>query len=160
MNALQWGSSLLRSTRGLSPTPFSSCIGSILSDGSTWGSGTRIGSGSSDESRARVQWTAWRSATKKAGGSTSNGRDSAGRRLGIKAWPGMRVPAGSILVRQRGKVFRAGDNVGMGRDHTLFAKVSGTVSMTRLETNYKRKIMHITPLASEARTTASLKSKQ
>jgi large subunit ribosomal protein L27 len=82
-------------------------------------------------------------ATKKAGGSTSNGRDSAGRRLGIKVWPNQQAKAGSILVRQRGQKFRAGANVGMGRDHTLFAKVPGVVSMTKLPTNKKRNIVHV-----------------
>jgi large subunit ribosomal protein L27 len=82
-------------------------------------------------------------ATKKAGGSTSNGRDSAGRRLGIKVWPNQQANAGSIIVRQRGQKFRAGTNVGMGRDHTLFAKVPGVVSMTKLPTNKKRNVVHV-----------------
>jgi large subunit ribosomal protein L27 len=82
-------------------------------------------------------------ATKKAGGSTSNGRDSAGRRLGIKVWNGQQANAGSIIVRQRGQKFRAGTNVGMGRDHTLFAKVPGVVSMTKLATNRKRNVVHV-----------------
>jgi large subunit ribosomal protein L27 len=82
-------------------------------------------------------------ATKKAGGSTNNGRDSAGRRLGIKIYPGQQAKAGSILVRQRGQKFRAGDNVGMGRDHTIFAKFDGIVKMTRLPTNRKRNVVHI-----------------
>jgi large subunit ribosomal protein L27 len=84
-------------------------------------------------------------ATKKAGGSSNNGRDSAGRRLGIKVWPRQFCRAGSILVRQRGQKFRAGDNVGMGRDHTLFALASGTVYMTRLPENKKRNVVHILP---------------
>jgi large subunit ribosomal protein L27 len=82
-------------------------------------------------------------ATKKAGGSSGNGRDSIGRRLGIKIWPGRLAIAGNILVRQRGQKFRAGQNVGMGRDHTLFAKVDGVVTMTRLETNRKRNVVHV-----------------
>jgi len=86
-------------------------------------------------------------ATKKAGGSTSNGRDSIGRRLGIKIFPGQRAKAGSILVRQRGQKFRAGDNVGMGNDHTLFAKQPGVVMMTRLPTNKKRNVVHVQPMA-------------
>jgi large subunit ribosomal protein L27 len=73
-------------------------------------------------------------ATKKAGGSSNNGRDSAGRRLGVKIYAGQPAKAGSILVRQRGQKFRAGDNVGMGKDHTLFAKTHGIVQMTRLVT--------------------------
>ena len=66
-------------------------------------------------------------AHKKAGGSSRNGRDSEGRRLGVKRYGGEAVLAGNILVRQRGTKFHPGDNVGMGRDHTLFAKVTGTV---------------------------------
>jgi large subunit ribosomal protein L27 len=82
-------------------------------------------------------------ATKKAGGSSNNGRDSAGRRLGIKIWPKQPAKAGSILVRQRGQKFRAGDNVGMGKDHTLFALTDGVVSMTRLDANKKRNVVHV-----------------
>ena len=66
-------------------------------------------------------------ATKKAGGSTRNGRDSEAKRLGVKRFGGESVLAGSIIVRQRGTKFHAGDNVGMGKDHTLFAKVDGVV---------------------------------
>ncbi len=66
-------------------------------------------------------------AHKKGSGTSRNGRDSAGRRLGVKAFGGETVSAGSILVRQRGTRFHAGTNVGMGRDHTLFATVHGTV---------------------------------
>jgi large subunit ribosomal protein L27 len=66
-------------------------------------------------------------AHKKAGGSSRNGRDSQSKRLGVKAYGGERVNAGQILVRQRGTVVHPGANVGMGRDHTLFAKVSGKV---------------------------------
>jgi large subunit ribosomal protein L27 len=66
-------------------------------------------------------------AHKKAGGSSRNGRDSEGRRLGLKKSGGQAVVAGNILVRQRGTVYHAGDNVGMGRDHTLFALVEGRV---------------------------------
>ena len=70
-------------------------------------------------------------AHKKAGGSSRNGRDSAGRRLGLKRTGGEIVPAGNILVRQRGTKFHPGANVGMGRDHTLFAKVTGKVAFDR-----------------------------
>lgn len=70
-------------------------------------------------------------AHKKAGGSSSNGRDSAGRRLGVKRFAGQFVKAGEILVRQRGTRFHPGDNVGLGNDHTLFAKVSGKVQFKR-----------------------------
>ena len=66
-------------------------------------------------------------AHKKAGGSSRNGRDSNSQRLGIKRYGGEVVLAGNILVRQRGTTFHAGDNVGMGRDHTLFATAEGTV---------------------------------
>ena len=66
-------------------------------------------------------------AHKKAGGSSRNGRDSAGKRLGVKRFGGETVEAGSIIVRQRGTRFHAGENVGMGRDHTLFAKADGKV---------------------------------
>jgi len=67
-------------------------------------------------------------AQKKGGGSTRNGRDSKPKMLGVKAFGGQVIPAGSIIVRQRGTRFHAGDNVGMGRDHTLFALVDGSVS--------------------------------
>jgi large subunit ribosomal protein L27 len=70
-------------------------------------------------------------AQKKAGGSSKNGRDSAGRRLGIKKYAGEAVLAGNILVRQRGTTVYSGDNVGMGKDHTLFALVHGKVIYTR-----------------------------
>lgn len=66
-------------------------------------------------------------AHKKAGGSTRNGRDSESKRLGVKRFGGQEVSAGSIIVRQRGTRFHAGDNVGMGRDHTLFALSDGAV---------------------------------
>jgi large subunit ribosomal protein L27 len=66
-------------------------------------------------------------AHKKAGGSTKNGRDSESKRLGVKKFGGETVLAGNILVRQRGTQFSAGENVGMGTDHTLFAKVTGKV---------------------------------
>ena len=67
-------------------------------------------------------------AHKKAGGSTRNGRDSHSKRLGVKRFGGEQVLAGNILVRQRGTRVRAGENVGMGTDHTLYARVSGRVS--------------------------------
>jgi large subunit ribosomal protein L27 len=66
-------------------------------------------------------------AHKKAGGSSRNGRDTAGRRLGVKKFGGEQVLAGNIIIRQRGTKFWAGDNVGMGRDHTLFATAAGAV---------------------------------
>lgn len=70
-------------------------------------------------------------ATKKAGGSSRNGRDSAGRRLGLKISGGQSVEPGNIIVRQRGTKYRAGKNVGMGRDHTLFAVASGSLQFHR-----------------------------
>lgn len=66
-------------------------------------------------------------AHKKAAGSTRNGRESQSKRLGVKKFGGQAVVAGNILVRQRGTQFHAGNNVGMGRDHTLFAKADGNV---------------------------------
>ncbi len=70
-------------------------------------------------------------AHKKAGGSTKNGRESHSKRLGVKRFGGEHVLAGNILVRQRGTHMRAGANVGVGTDHTLFAKVTGTVHFQR-----------------------------
>ena len=66
-------------------------------------------------------------AHKKAGGSSRNGRDTAGRRLGIKKFGGEAVVAGNILVRQRGTKWKPGHNVGLGKDHTIFAKINGRV---------------------------------
>ncbi len=66
-------------------------------------------------------------ATKKAGGSTRNGRDSEAKRLGVKMYGGQAIVAGNIIVRQRGTQFHAGKNVGMGKDHTLFAKADGVI---------------------------------
>ena len=66
-------------------------------------------------------------AHKKAGGSSRNGRDSNAKRLGVKAYGGESVNAGQIIVRQRGTVVHPGVNVGIGRDHTLFARIAGTV---------------------------------
>jgi large subunit ribosomal protein L27 len=70
-------------------------------------------------------------AHKKAGGSSRNGRDSAGRRLGVKIYGGQAVIAGNIIVRQRGTVHWAGDGVGMGKDHTLFALTNGVVTFRK-----------------------------
>ncbi len=70
-------------------------------------------------------------AHKKAGGSSRNGRDSQAKRLGVKAYGSEIVPAGSILIRQRGTQVHAGDNVGIGRDHTLFARVTGRVEFSQ-----------------------------
>ena len=71
-------------------------------------------------------------ATKKAGGSSKNGRDSAGRRLGVKKFGGEHVIPGNILVRQRGTKFYPGDNVGIGKDHTLFSKAEGKVQFKKI----------------------------
>lgn len=77
-------------------------------------------------------------AHKKAGGSSRNGRDSQSKRLGVKRYGGELVPAGSIIVRQRGTRIHAGDNVGMGKDHTLFAKVTGKLKFgSKGERNHK-----------------------
>jgi len=70
-------------------------------------------------------------AHKKAGGSSKNGRDSAGRRLGVKMFGGQRVTAGNIIIRQRGTKTHPGRNVGMGKDHTLFALIDGEVKFIK-----------------------------
>ncbi len=70
-------------------------------------------------------------AHKKAGGSTKNGRDSHSKRLGVKRFGGEKVLAGNILVRQRGTLYKAGRNVGIGTDHTLFALVTGKVAFAK-----------------------------
>ncbi|MGE5526686.1 MAG: 50S ribosomal protein L27 [Rhodospirillaceae bacterium] len=70
-------------------------------------------------------------AHKKAGGSSRNGRDSESKRLGVKCYGSELVPAGSIIIRQRGTQVHPGDNVGMGRDHTLFAKIEGRVEFSQ-----------------------------
>ena len=83
-------------------------------------------------------------AHKKAGGSSRNGRDSQAKRLGVKAYGGELIPAGSIIVRQRGTQFHPGVNVGIGKDHTLFAKVDGTVEFT-VKGSFNRKFVNIIP---------------
>ena len=70
-------------------------------------------------------------AHKKAGGSSRNGRDSAGRRLGVKKFGGETVVGGNIIIRQRGTKYAAGKNVGLGKDHTVFALMDGTVTFTK-----------------------------
>jgi large subunit ribosomal protein L27 len=82
-------------------------------------------------------------AHKKAGGSSRNGRDSEGRRLGVKRFGGQKVLAGTIIVRQRGTKVHAGDNVGMGKDHTLFALCDGEVAFATKSGG--RKIVSIQP---------------
>jgi large subunit ribosomal protein L27 len=85
-------------------------------------------------------------AHKKAGGSSRNGRDSESKRLGVKRFGGQLVSAGSIIVRQRGTRFHAGDGVGMGVDHTLFAKIEGTVQFV-VKGAERRKTVVIVPAA-------------
>ncbi len=75
---------------------------------------------------------------KKAGGSSRNGRDSAGQRRGIKRYGGQQVSAGNILVRQRGTKIHPGNNVGIGRDYTIFAKIDGIVAFERLGKDRKK----------------------
>ncbi len=82
-------------------------------------------------------------AHKKAGGSSSNGRDSAGRRLGVKRFAGESVNTGTIIVRQRGTVFHPGENVGLGNDHTLFAKANGKLKFERKSKG--RRIIRVIP---------------
>ena len=84
-------------------------------------------------------------AHKKGQGSTRNGRDSIGKRLGVKRGDGQLVGAGSILVRQRGTTFHPGDNVGVGSDYTLFAKLDGHVSFGH--DRYARKTISVVPVA-------------
>lgn len=74
-------------------------------------------------------------ATKKAGGSSRNGRDSAGRRLGVKKGDGQLVIPGNIIVRQRGTKIHPGENVGLGKDHTIYAMIQGKVNFMRKANN-------------------------
>ena len=83
-------------------------------------------------------------AHKKAGGSSRNGRDSNSKRLGVKRYAGQLINAGSIIVRQRGSTFHAGDNVGMGRDYTLFALETGVV---KFEVKGPRNRKHVSIVA-------------
>ena len=85
-------------------------------------------------------------AQKKGGGSTRNGRDSKPKMLGVKVFGGQTVSAGSIIVRQRGTKFHAGSNVGVGKDHTLFALVDGQVSFTTKGALNKH-VVQVTPAA-------------
>jgi large subunit ribosomal protein L27 len=85
-------------------------------------------------------------AHKKAGGSSRNGRDSESKRLGVKRYGGQEVLAGNIIVRQRGTEYHPGDNVGMGKDHTLFAKVDGVVKF-EVKGAMKRRTVSIEPIA-------------
>ncbi len=81
-------------------------------------------------------------AHKKSGGSSRNGRDSPGQRLGLKTFGGEQVAAGSVIVRQRGTRFYPGENVGVGKDYTLFAKTDGRVKFV---TRKKRREVHVVP---------------
>jgi large subunit ribosomal protein L27 len=83
-------------------------------------------------------------AQKKGGGSTRNGRDSKPKMLGVKAFGGQTISAGSIIVRQRGTKFHAGTNVGVGKDHTLFALVDGQVSFA-VKGELNKQTVHVTP---------------
>jgi large subunit ribosomal protein L27 len=85
-------------------------------------------------------------AHKKAGGSSRNGRDSESKRLGVKRFGGEIVSAGSIIVRQRGTQFHPGENVGLGRDHTLFATANGKIKF-EIKGPFKRKYVRIIPAA-------------
>ena len=85
-------------------------------------------------------------AHKKAGGSTRNGRDSESKRLGLKKFGGQQVIAGNILVRQRGTKFHPGDNVGCGRDHTLYATADGEVQFA-VKGPHKRRTVSVVPQA-------------
>ena len=80
-------------------------------------------------------------AHKKAGGSSRNGRDSESKRLGVKRYGGELVLAGNIIVRQRGTQFHPGDNVGIGKDHTLFAKITGKVVFAIKGASKRRTVM-------------------
>lgn len=88
-------------------------------------------------------------ASKKAGGSTKNGRDSRGQRLGVKRFGGQKVLPGTILVRQRGTQFLMGNNVKMGRDHTIYSVIEGLVKFER-HTKQKFRISVYPPLATSA----------
>ncbi|WP_438951563.1 50S ribosomal protein L27 [Porticoccus sp.] len=83
-------------------------------------------------------------AHKKAGGSTRNGRDSESKRLGVKRFGGEQVAAGNIIVRQRGTRFHAGNNVGLGRDHTIFATADGEVQFTVKGPNNRKYVNIVT----------------
>ena len=91
-------------------------------------------------------------AHKKSGGSSRNGRDSAGQRLGVKKFGGERVLGGNIIIRQRGTKFWPGVNVGIGRDHTLFATADGAVQFTTKRND--RTYVNVVPFANPALTPA------
>lgn len=100
----------------------------------------RIAIGTPSTGRFRLQ--AIRQATKKAGGSTKNGRDSPGQRLGVKKFGGEVVDAGNIIIRQRGQKMRAGANTKMGRDHTIYAVEPGYVKFS-WDRERKRQVVNV-----------------
>lgn len=87
-------------------------------------------------------------AHKKGVGSSKNGRESHSKRLGVKIWGGQSVIAGNIIIRQRGTLYHPGKNVGLGKDHTIFALVDGTVKFTRGRND--KSIVHVTPMEVKA----------
>ena len=84
-------------------------------------------------------------AHKKAGGSSRNGRDSQSKRLGVKRYGGEVISAGSIIIRQRGTQVHPGENVGIGKDHTLFAKITGPVNFA-IKGPFKKNIVNVMPV--------------
>lgn len=96
-------------------------------------------------------------AHKKAGGSSKNGRDSAGQRRGVKRFGGQRVRAGNILVRQLGTKIHPGENVGMGKDYTLFALIDGVVAFEKYQRNKKTKVrVRINPIEAPSEAPAEM----
>jgi large subunit ribosomal protein L27 len=93
-------------------------------------------------------------AHKKSGGSSRNGRDSAGKRLGVKKFGGERVLAGNIIVRQRGTKFYPGANVGLGRDHTLFATADGQVQFAAKK--HDRCYVNVVPASEPAQSASAM----
>ena len=89
-------------------------------------------------------------AHKKGGGTTRNGRDSESKRLGVKVYGGQAINAGGIIIRQRGTKVHAGENVGMGKDHTLFALVDGTVKFVKQGVGSKQFVTVVAAQAAEA----------
>lgn len=112
-----------------------------------------IPSTSQPSSVVASQWQQCRWASKKQGGSTQNNKDSLPKYLGVKLYGGQQCIAGNIIVRQRGTRYHAGDNVGMGRDHTLFAMTPGTVQFS-YDRRRKRRFVSVQPHAETAGMTA------
>src|SRR6185437_6125884 len=113
------------------------------------GSSAAVHGSAGDRHHRRLSAAEADMAHKKAGGSTKNGRDSHSKRLGVKRFGGERVLAGNIIVRQRGTTVRAGQNVGIGTDHTLFAKVTGRVEFKRKGAEQR---LHVSVLPDLAKT--------